>query len=228
MLASNKQQKHSQRSMKDYASKGTKSTKRTISSISPTENKDQKKTKYSPINLPTSSTSNMDKDKEYSALKNEEPDRKLEGALGPLLQQIKLLRESFDNQYSRLDDKYTRLESAITSQKNEMSSELGKLHESVANRRKELTATVEKKMEQVLRENISLKKSNSVLQERLSKIEPTQLDNNVMLTGIQEQQWENFDISKQRVINVIAEALKSSEGDNALTGDQQVDIANCK
>ena len=116
-----------------------------------------------------------------------------------------------------------------------MSSQLSKLHESIANQRKELTATVEKKMEasnekmeQVLRENISLKKSNSVLQQHLSKIESTQLDNNVMLTSIQEQQWEKFNITKQRVIDVIAEALKSSEGDNALTRAQQVDIANCK
>ena len=178
--------------MKDYTSKTAKSIKRTISSTSPTENKDQKKAKYSSNKLSTSSTSNMGKDKEDSALKNEEPDRKLEGALGPHVQQIKLLKESFDDQYSHLDDKYTRLESAITSQKNEMSSELGKLHESIAKQRKELTATVEKKMEasnekmeQVLRENISLKKSNSVLQEHLSKIESTQLDNNVMLTRIQ-------------------------------------------
>ena len=97
MLTSNKQQKHFQRSMKDYASKSTKSTKKTISSTSPTENKDQKKTKYLPNNLPTLSTLNMDKDKEDSALKNKQPDRKLEGALGPLIQQIKLLRESFND-----------------------------------------------------------------------------------------------------------------------------------
>ena len=41
----------------------------------------------------------------------------LEGALGPLVQEIKLLHESVDEKYSSLDDKYTRLENAITLQK---------------------------------------------------------------------------------------------------------------
>ena len=103
----------------------------------------------------------------------------------------------------------------ITSQKNKMSNELGKLHVSIASQKQEITATVERKseasnekLEQVLKENISLKKSNSVLQECLSRIESTQLDNNVILTGIQEQQWKKFEITQQRVIDVIAEALK--------------------
>ena len=98
----------------------------------------------------------------------------------------------------------------ITSQKNEMSNKLGKLHKSIACQKQEITATVERKievsnekLEQVLKENISLKKSNSALQECLSRIESTQLENNVILTGIQEQQWEKFEITRQRVINVI-------------------------
>ena len=46
------------------------------------------------------------------------------------------------------------------------------------------------------------------LQERLSRIEATQLDNNVILTGIQEQQWERYEITHRRVIDIIAEAIK--------------------
>ena len=84
------------------------------------------------------------------------------------------------------------------------------------------------KLEQVLKENISLEKSNSVLQERLSRIESTQLDNNVILTGIQEQLWEKFEITWQRVIDVIAEALKPIEGSNTMNRAEQVAIANCK
>ena len=93
------------------------------------------------------------------------------------------MRESFDEKYSRLDDKYTRLETVITSQKNEMSNELGKLHESIANQKQEITTTVEMKieasndkLEQVLKENIWLKKSNSVLQDHLSRLESTHLE----------------------------------------------------
>ena len=123
----------------------------------------------------------------------------------------------------------------ITSQKNKMSNELGKLHESIASQKQVITATVEReiealneKLEQVLKENISLKKSNSVLQECLSRIESIQLDNNVILMGIQEQQLEKFEIMWQRVIDVIAEALKPFEGSNTMNRAEQVAIANCK
>ena len=91
----------------------------------------------------------MDKE-EHTTANNDSyqvSDKKLEGALGPLVLQIKLLRESFNDKYSHLDDKYTRLEIVITSQKNEVSRELSKLQDSVINQKKELTVTVEQKME---------------------------------------------------------------------------------
>ena len=66
------------------------------------------------------------------------------------------------------------------------------------------------------------------LQERLSRIEATQLDNNVILTGIQEQQWQRFEITHQRVIDIIAEAIKPIEGSNATTRAGNVLISNCK
>ena len=92
----------------------------------------------------TSSVKTMDED---NPLTSEKLDTKLEGTLGPLVHQIKLLRESFDDQYSCLDDKYTRLETVITFQKKEMSNELGKLHELITRQKQEITATVEKKIE---------------------------------------------------------------------------------
>ena len=171
---------------------------------------------------------------EYSNVVNASSDS-LEGALGPLVQEIKLLRESFNEKYSRLDDKYTRLENVITSQRNEVSTELVKLNDSITTQKTEITATVEtrigasnEKLEQVLQENRSLKKSNMALQERLSRIEATQLDNNVILTGIQEQQWERYKITHQRVIEIIAEAIKPIEGSNATTRARNVLISNCK
>ena len=159
----------------------------------------------------------------------------LEGALGPLVHQIQLLRETLDDQFTKLDDKYTKLETVITSQKKEMSVKLNKLQHSISNQKVVITTSVnekidksEAKIEKVLQENISLKKSNAALQERLSRIETSQLDNNVILTGIQEQQWEKFEITRQRVIDVIAEALHNIEGKNALLKAQQVSIAKCK
>ena len=66
------------------------------------------------------------------------------------------------------------------------------------------------------------------LQERLSRIEATQLDNNVILTGIQEQQWKRYEMMHQRVIDIIAEAIKPIEGSNTTTRAGNVLISNCK
>ena len=245
--------------MKDYTSLNIKTNKRLLSSLSPTEDKQSKKTKYFSKKSKESSTRDLvemdiapgnnsvqmdESEKNHTSIVSsreksqlltpENSHTKLEGALGPLVHQIKLLRESFDEKYSQLDDKYTRLETVITSQKNEMSNELGKLHELIANQTQEITTTVERKMEatnnkleQVVKENILLKRSNTVLQECLSRLEPTHLDNNVILMGIQEQQWEKFEIMRQRVIDVIAEALKPIECSNAMNRAEQVAIAKC-
>ena len=141
MHSANKHSKSIQRSMKDYTSHSTKSNKRLLSSLSPTEDKQLKKTKYftkkakeSPtvdsveMDIVTGNNSmqmdeldKLEKNHIPSAsirdksqlLASENSDTKLEGALGPLVHQIKLLRESFDEKYSSLDDKYTRLEMVI-------------------------------------------------------------------------------------------------------------------
>ena len=58
-------------------------------------------------------------------------------------------------------------------------------------------------------------------------METTQLCNNIVITGIQEQQWEKFERTKQWVVYVIAEAIQPIEGENALNRAQQVDIVTC-
>ena len=242
--------------MKDFTSSSSKSNKRLLSSLSPTEDHHTKKLKQQvtkikgeknkdTMDTETNGSNNriesgrIDKEEHTdhtieNTVVNASSDN-LEGALGPLVQEIKLLHESFNEKYSRLDDKYTRLENVITSQKNEVSTELVKLNESITAQKTEITATVEKrigasneKLEQVLRENRSLKKSNIALQERLSRIEATQLDNNVILTGIQEKQWERYEIMHRRVIDIIAEAIKPIKGSNATTRVGNVLISNCK
>ena len=125
MHSVNKHLKSLQRSMKDYTSPSTKSNKRYLS---PTEDKQLKKTKYftkmskeTPTIGPTimdmvtgnasmqmdeldklgkSYIPNVSTTNEDQLLTSEKPDTKLEGALGPLVQQIKLLRKSFDEKYS--------------------------------------------------------------------------------------------------------------------------------
>ena len=246
----NRNIRSSQRSIKDYTSSSFKSNKRLLSSTSPTEEHHTKKLKQQVTKakegnnkdtmdiVTNGSTDGIERGRTDKELRNtvvNVSSDSLEGALGPLVHEIKLLRESFDEKYSRLDDKYTKLENVITSQRNEVSSELVKLNDSLTTQKLEITATVEtkigasnEKLEQVLQENRSLKRSNMALQERLSRIEATQLDNNVILTGIQEEQWERYEITHQRVIDIIAEAIKPIEGDNATIRVRNVLISNCK
>ena len=262
MNTTGKHSKNVQRSMKEFTSSKIKSNKRPVSQRSPPIKKQVKKARYPIVRLegvnvqspPTMSNTNdnsSDELKQTMLDKPEQPESDgntsnhhattevkntpLEGALGPLVHQIQLLRETFDDQFTKLDDKYTKLETVIMSQKKEMSQELNKLRDSISNQKVAITTSVnekidksEAKIEKVLQENVSLKKSNAALQERLSRIETSQLDNNVILTGIQEQQWEKFEITRQRVIDVIAEALHGTEDENALLKAQQVSIAKCR
>ena len=114
--------------------------------------KDQKKSRLTLTEVTSQHSPEMDTDENKETVQaanqdNSVRDAKLEGALGPLVQQTKLLRESFDEKYTHLDKKYTRLEVDITSQKDEVATEMGKLQESISSQKQELSKTVEKKIE---------------------------------------------------------------------------------
>ena len=82
-------------------------------------------------------------------------------------------------------------------------------------------------MEEIIEENKYLKTECSKLQDRLTRLETNQLNNNVILTGLVEQPWENYKITKQRVLDTICAALKPSEGENATICASMVDTAYC-
>ena len=107
--------------MKDYTSLNTRTNKRLLSFLSPTEDKQTKKSKYLTKKLTTdlaemdivpgnnsvqmdesekNHTSSVSIKEKSQSLTPENSNTKLEGALGPLVHQIKLLRESFDEKYS--------------------------------------------------------------------------------------------------------------------------------
>ena len=55
-----------------------------------------------------------------------------------------------------------------------------------------------------MEENKQLKKKeNKDLKERLTKIELAQLGNNVIISGMQEQCWESYSTTKDRVYDTI-------------------------
>ena len=155
MNSTGKHSKNVQRSMKEFTSSKIKTNKRPVSLRSPPNEKQVKKVRYPIVRLeevnaqspPTMSKTNDNSSEELKQTMLDKPEQPesdsntcnhhaitevkntpLEGALGPLVHQIQLLRETFDDQFTKLDDKYTRLETVITSQKKEMSEELNKLH----------------------------------------------------------------------------------------------------
>ena len=85
--------------------------------------------------------------------------------LVPLLVKVDELKQSIDNKYSKLEE-------AITTQKSEVSSEIHKLEKSITSQREELRNTFlhqinknNMKVQQVLNENMELKQENQNLKE---------------------------------------------------------------
>ena len=113
----------------------------------------------------------------------------------PLIQEMRVLKDSLHNDYAKLEGimstqqtTIARLESMISTQQRELSSDL--------------SDKMEKTNSQILNcleENRLLWEENHELKERLNKIELTQLGNNVIISGMQEQPWEGYTMTKERV-----------------------------
>ena len=166
-------------------------TKRPSSQLSPNENNpDAKKANIMPKDdQPTSPTTNG---------KSE-----LQTIYEALSQELKTLREVMDQKYSKLEDsmesKYDRLERVMTAHRKDVSNEIQKLEHTLTIQNTDLSKKVQSQMEnqseeinKPKEENRSLKKENDYLTELINKIESTQLSNNIIVTGISEQPWENM------------------------------------
>ena len=82
-----------------------------------------------------------------------------------------------------------------------------------------------------MEENKQLRMQNTSLLERINKIEMTQLGNNVMITGLTEQQWKPYDTTKKCVHETITATLTTSldvtDKAEALKEAEEVDIMCC-
>ena len=112
--------------------------------------------------------------------------------LKPLLNEFKSLRES-------IDSKVGSLENAIFKQREEVSKDLHKIKTSLNAHKEEVTKSVQcdiednkRNISNIMEENRLLQKENNSLKDRISQIETNQLKNNMIITGIPEQQWENL------------------------------------
>ena len=75
-----------------------------------------------------------------------------------------------------------------------------------------------------LEENCLLWKENHELKERQKKIELTQLGNNVIISGMQEQPWEGYTMTKERVYETIASAMGGSNLEETMKDARKKDI----
>ena len=80
---------------------------------------------------------------------------------------------------------------------------------------------------QLLEENWQLKRENSELRERLSRIEVTQLGNNIILSGMPEVPWERYETTKERVVEAIASTMGSKDDDIIKAEARKIEISCC-
>ena len=185
--------------------------KRTSSVLSPPDNKKKHaneliKTDHTcNINKgKTNTEEKMDKLDSSEPNKNDEPEgahrpntSELERVIGPLVQEVKLLRES-------MDEKYTKLETVIEKQKEDMSKDIEKIEKSLGSHKAEISSKIDSnnnmttaRINTIINENKKLRQVNVKLMERIQRIEAQQLCNNVIITGVSENPWEGYEVTKQ-------------------------------
>ena len=135
---------------------------------------------------------------------------KFQKALGPLMNKFRSLRDSV-----KLD--YADLKHTITKQKDELQKEL--VHKIDSNT---------KQLSLISEENKLLHKENTELRSRLDTIEQSQLRNNVLVTGIQEGPYEQYNMTKLRIQEMIAVTINSGNAVQDLETAKRIEITDCK
>ena len=198
------------------------STKRTSSSLSPTENLQQVKKPNMSQEEKTRNTSESKKGELKEVIRP-----LIAEVTQPLLTELKLLRES-------VDSKYSKLEETITSQRQEVAEEIHKLESTIMKQSNvantELLNKINSNQEminKVLIRNDGLEKENMALKERLDKIEMNQLSNNVIITGVAEQTWETYEHTKQRVLDTVVASLGRTDNTTEIEAARNTAISYC-
>ena len=132
------------------------------------------------------------------SLESVEENALLKQALGPLITEFRLLRESVNT----IHQDYADLKHTISKQKEELKQDLADKID------KNTTQLIE-----VNNENKILRKENEDLKTSLDHIEQNQLSNNVIITGIPEGPYEQYSTTKLRVQEMIAVTIDSGDAD---------------
>ena len=151
----------------------------------------------------------------------------LQQVIGPLIKEFRLLQESVDR-------KYTSLETEIKKKKAKVSDELSKIEKSLASHREELTTNIDEmvstthsKINKILDENKKLRNENSKLLERIQRIETQQLSNHVIISGIAEAPWEQYESTKKHVHDTVAASMGDAGDAACQERAKQVEIMCC-
>ena len=147
--------------------------------------------------------------------------------IGTLVTEVKLLRES-------MDEKYTKLETVIEKQKEDMSKDIEKIEKTLESHKAEISSNINSnndlttaRINSIINENKKLRQVNVKLLERIQRIESQQLSNNVIITGISENPWEGYEVTKQRVCDTIAASIGEVGDASCQERAQQTEIACC-
>ena len=139
--------------------------------------------------------------------------------LEPIMKEFKSLKDTMLSQKSEPSDEIIILKKVITTQKSEIINEINIKVD-----------TNSKSILKVPDENHKLRRELKELKEHVSKIETAQLSNNIIVTGLPEQPFETYEKTKQRIYDVIAEAIKNSDPTqeiSAMNTAQNINITYC-
>ena len=139
-------------------------------------------------------------------------DTSLSNALGPLISEFHHLRESVDTVHAD----YANLKVTISKQASTATADMVSKTESNS-----------RQLTNIAIENLNLCKENKELQDRLTKVEVTQLSNNIIITGIQEGPFEPYHTTKLRVYEMIAITIDSGDKHADLETAKKVEITGC-
>ena len=156
-------------------------------------------------------------------------DNHIPSVLQEIIKEVCEMKESDHKDYSDLHTDYDKLKIMITSQQEVIS----KLEETITTNQHDMTDKLMEKIDcnasklaGVAEENKQLCKENIALKDRIVKIELNQLGNNVIITGMQEQHWENYKTTKERVYDTIAAAM-GGDASTTLETARKVKITCC-
>ena len=197
----------------------------------------EKNTEKLPLKHPCSSLSppneklakKINMSEENASQQVQHNDNHIPSVLQEIIKEDCEMKESVHKDYSDLHTDYDKLKIMITTQQEVIS----KLEETITTNQHDMTDKLmgkidhnSSKLAEVAEENKYLRKENIALKDRLIKIELNQLRNNVIITGMQEQPWENYETTKERVYDTIAAAM-GRDASTALETARKVKISCC-